>query len=76
MAAMDHGADAAVLGEAAFGDIHVGHDFESGDAGGLHLVRRVHGFKEDAVDAVADDKAFFVGFYMDVAGALFDAVED
>ena len=53
-----------------------GHDFEAGDDGGGHGPWGVHGFEEDAIDAVADDEAFFVGFDVDIGGALFDGVED
>ena len=35
--AVDHGADAAVLGQAAFGDVEVGHDLEARDDGGVHV---------------------------------------
>ena len=31
--AVDHGADAAVLGQAALGDVQVGHDLEARDDG-------------------------------------------
>jgi hypothetical protein len=61
--------DTPVLGKAPFGDVQLGHDFDTrGDGGaqgkgrGLHLV-------QDAVDAVTAPQGFFVRLDMDVAGS-------
>src|SRR5439155_21951470 len=67
--AADLGLDAAVLGDALFGDGHVALDFEAGNDGGLEALGWTLDFVEDAVDAVADAKAFGEGFEVDVGGA-------
>jgi hypothetical protein len=67
--------DAAILGEAALGDVEGAHDFNAARDGVLHLERGVHFFGEDAIDAVSDAELFFVRLDVDVAGALFDGVK-
>src|SRR5207253_5556013 len=67
--------DAAVLGEAAFGDIEVGHALDPGDEGGLEAIGRDHDLVEDAVHAEADAEDLFVGLEVDVGGAAADGVD-
>ena len=61
--------DAAVLGNAALGDIQLGHDLQPADDGVLQLDRRLHDLVQHAVDAVADPHVLLVGLDVDVAGA-------
>jgi hypothetical protein len=64
--------DAAVLGEAALGDVHAGHDLDAAGDGGVHLEGWAEFFGETAVDAVADAEEVFAGLDVDVAGAVLD----
>src|SRR5690606_23889584 len=66
LAALDGAADAAVLGDAAFGDVQVRHDLEAAGDGRGHGGRRVHHLEEFAVDAEADLEFLFVGLDVDV----------
>src|SRR5690606_23690684 len=70
LASVDHGADAAVLGQAPLGNIEVGHDLEAGDDGRVQVVRRVHLLEQHAVDPVPHHELLFLRFDVDVAGAL------
>ena len=68
--------DAAVLGDAVLGDVHVGHDLEAGGdrrGDGLRAGRHV---VEDAVDAVADPQVGGRRLDVDVRGALVERLED
>ena len=69
--------DAAVLRDAALGDVEVRHDLDARDDGGGHRdVRRLH-LVEGAVHAVADLEVVFEGLDVDVGRAVHDAlVED
>src|SRR5437870_2920581 len=67
--------DAAVLGEAAFGDVEVGHDLDAGDEGGLEALGGDHDLVEDAVHPEADAEDLFVGLEVDVGGAAADGVD-
>ena len=69
--------DAAVLGNAALGDVQVGKDLDArGDREGEMARRRLHLVK-GPVDAVADLEILLEGFEVDVAGLGLDrAVED
>ena len=67
--------DAAVLGEAAFGDVEVGHDLDAGDEGGLQALGGGHDLVEHAVDAEADAEDLFVGLEVDVGGAAADGID-
>lgn len=62
--------DVAVLGKEPFGDVHVGHDLDAGDQGGMEVSGRGRLGLEDAVDAVAEFDGGFEGEEMDVAGAF------
>jgi hypothetical protein len=76
--AFDADVDAAVLGEAFFGDIHAGHDFDAGEDGGLVTFKLGghRGLVEDAVDAVTDAEFVFGGFEVDIGGAVFEGFPD
>src|ERR1700730_7436753 len=67
--------DAAVLREAALGDVELGHDLHAADDRCLQLHRRLHRLVEHAVDAVADAEVLLVRLDVDVARALLDRVE-
>src|SRR5690606_6845630 len=72
--------DASVLRQPAFGDVEVAHDLQAGDEGVADLFGQAELFLTEAVDAVADEKVFFLGFDVDVGGAadvgvLDDAVD-
>ena len=68
--------DAAVLRQAAFGDIQAGHQLHARNDGGLQLARRRVLTHQHAVNAVADAKFFFERLDVDIAGALFDGLRD
>ena len=69
--------EAAVLGDAALGDVEFGHDLDPGDDRRLELlVDRLHGLAEDAVDPVLDPDPLVLGLDMDVAGPFLDGGED
>ena len=68
--------DAAVLRQAALGDVELGHQLEAGDDGGLQFARRMLLAEEHAVDAVADAEFLLERLDVDVAGALLDGVGD
>lgn len=60
----------AVLGHEPFGDVHVGHDFDTGDEGGVEVFGRGCFFEEEAIDAVAELEFVFEGEEVDIAGAF------
>lgn len=62
--------DMAILGKEPFGDVHVGHDLDAGDQGGMKVPGRGRLGLEDAIDAVAEFDGGFEGEEMDVAGAF------
>ncbi len=65
--AADGQLDAAVLGQAALGDVELGHDLDAGEDGLVMLAGdRGHGLLEYAVDAVFDHEAVVEGLEMDV----------
>ena len=70
--------DAAVLRDAAFGDVEVREDLDAADDRGLEPVhlRRHGGFLQHAVDPVADRDLVLVGFDVDVRGPLADRLDD
>src|SRR5690606_1345014 len=67
--------EAAVLRDAAFGDVEFGHDLDARD-GLLRLQYAVDAAHhvEHAVDAVLDGEAVRLGFHVDVAGAGLERV--
>ena len=56
-AALDHEADAAVLGQPPLGDVELGEDLDARDHGGGLAARDPRGVDHHAVDAVADRRA-------------------
>ncbi len=67
--------DAAVLRQAAFGDVEIGHDLDARGDGHGEMARRRHHFIEDAVAAIAHLVFVFERLEMDVAGAILDGQE-
>ena len=68
--------DAAVLRQAALGDIELGHQLDARDHGGLQFARRRFLIVEHAIDAIADAELFFERLHVDIAGALLDRLRD
>ena len=66
----DHNADTAVLRAAAFGDVHSGHDLDSGDHRRVQFERHPGLLVQNAVDAGAHQHAFFGRLEMDIGCAL------
>ena len=64
--ALDAHADASVLGDAAFGNIDVRHDFQPADYSALDIPRVAHYLVEYAVDTVPDAEVFAGWLDMDV----------
>ena len=62
--------------EAVFRDVHVGHDLDPGRHGVLEFHGEVHALVKDAVDPVPDAERPLVGFDMDVACPLPDALDE
>ncbi len=76
--ATDLEVDPAILGEAAFGDVELGHDLEAGEHRLLELLD-VFGngdFAEATVDAVAHAEFFLHGFDVNIGGVLFESLAD
>src|SRR6266567_461244 len=67
---------AAVLREAAFGNVERAHDLEAGDEGDLQALRRRRFVDQHAIDAVAQAHHFFERLHMDVTGALLDRLDE
>ena len=68
--------DAAVLRQAALGDVQLGHQLHARNDGGLQLARRRVLIEQHAVDAIADAEFFFERLDVNVAGALLDRLRD
>jgi hypothetical protein len=68
--------EAAVLGQALLGDVHLGHDLDARDQGRLDPLGRGEQVVEDPVHAVAHGEAVLVGLEVDVAGARLDRLGD
>ncbi len=76
-AALVADAEAAVLRDAALGDVELAHDLDAAQNRGVVLARDGrHGFLENAVDAVLDVERVVVGFDVDVGGAALESGED
>ncbi len=73
-AAADLHRDAAVLRDAALGDVDVGHDLEARDHARLDAARRAHHLVEHAVDAEPDAQVGLVRLDVDVARAVADGL--
>ena len=68
--------DAAVLRDAALGDVEVGEDLQARHDGGDRAGRDQGGLLEHAVDAVADAHVLVAGLEVDVGGAALDGLLD
>ena len=70
--------DAAVLRQAALGDVHVRHDFQARDDGRLQhaQLRRHRDFVQDAVDAVTNAQIVLQRLDVNIRGALDDRFAD
>jgi hypothetical protein len=70
--AVDAQADAAVLRQALLGDVHVAHDLDAGNDGGLEplQLRRHRGLVQHAVHPVADAQVHFLRLQMNVGRAV------
>src|SRR5271166_4376743 len=70
-------AEAAVLRDAALGDVQVAEDFDTRNQIGVPFLGHVlHGILQDAVDAVLDGDFAIAGFDVNVTGAAFEGGED
>ncbi len=74
LAAQDLDFDAAILRQAALGDVQLGHQLQARDDSGLQLARRRLLVEEHAIHAEADAEFFLERLDVDVAGALLDGV--
>ena len=74
--AADLDAHAAVLRQAAFGDVQAAHDFEARGQGQLHLLGRRRGVHQHAVNAVAQAHHLLERLQVHVAGAVFDGLDE
>ena len=76
--ALDPHADTAILRQALLGDIHVRHDLDARNDGGLEpgQLRRERGLVEDAVHAVADTELVFHGLHVDIRRAFLVGLPD
>src|SRR5580700_6172147 len=75
-AAQNLNLDAAVLRQAALGDIELGHQLQARDDGAFELARRRFLVEEHAVHAEAHPELFLERLDVDVAGAVFDGLRD
>ena len=73
--AADADAHAPVLRQAAFGDVQAAHDLEARDQRQLHLLGRRRRVHQHAVDAVAQPQRLLERLDVDVAGAVFDGLD-
>ena len=70
-------AEAAVLRDAALGDVQLAHDLDARKDRGVPVLReRLHGVLQNAVNAVLHDHFGVARFDVDVAGAPFKGGED
>ncbi|MNS74569.1 hypothetical protein D3C72_1080500 [compost metagenome] len=63
-------ADTAVLRQALFRNVEVGHDLEARDQCGVQCAVRLHHFAQGAVNAKAHARMALIGLDMDVAGSI------
>ncbi|MNM94699.1 hypothetical protein D3C81_1071160 [compost metagenome] len=68
--------DAAVLRQAAFGDVELGHDLDAADHCGGEVHRRAFAIDQHAVDAVTHLQAILERLDVDVGGAQFHRTLD
>ena len=77
LAAVDGERGAAVLGTPGLGDVHVAHDLDAREHGGLLGARHDHGLLQHPVDAVTDPQPVLLRLQVNVAGLGADgAVQD
>ena len=76
MAPVDGQPDAAVLGQAPLGDVHLRHDLHARDRAARHPPRDGGGVVQHPVDAEAHAQLAPVGRQVDVGGALLDRLRD
>ncbi|GBD46041.1 hypothetical protein HRbin41_00860 [bacterium HR41] len=76
VAAGDGQADAPVLGDAALGDVELGHDFQTRDHARDQRARDRRRVAHHAVDAQAHAHVAAGGLEVDVRGAALDSVGD
>ena len=76
LAALGDDVDAALLGQAAFGDVHFADDLDARDDGGVHAGRGGHQLAQVAVDAIADAGGLLGRLDVDVAGPVADGRHD
>ena len=70
-------AEAAVLRDAAFGDVQIAQNFDARENGGMPLLGDgLHGVLQHAVDAVLDGDFGVAGFDVNVTGAAFQSGEN
>ncbi len=70
-------AEAAVLRDAALGDVELGHDLDARNDGGVMLLGNgLHGVLQHAVDAVLDHHIVVFRLDVDVAGAALERIEN
>ena len=74
--AVDGEPDAAVLRDAALGDVEVAHDLHAADDAADHAPRHGGRVDEHAVDAEAHAQLVAVGREVHVGGALLDGLGD
>ena len=68
----------AILRQAFFGNVEVGENLDAADDRGVetaNLGRHVGGMQH-AVDAIANSQVFFIGFDMDIAGAVANRLQE
>ncbi len=65
-------ADAAVLGQALFGNVQLGHDLDPRDDHRCQRPGRLQHFTQDTVHPQADRQAILEGLDMDIRGVLLD----
>ena len=73
--AADADAHAPVLRQAALGDVQAAHDLEARGQRQLHLLGRRRRVHQHAVDAVAQPQRLLERLDVDVAGAVFDGLD-
>src|SRR5690606_10294152 len=68
--------DAAILRQAALGDVELGHDLDAADHRRGEVGRRAFALLQHAVDAVADLQPVLERFDVDIGGAQLDRALD
>jgi hypothetical protein len=76
LVARDREGAVTVLRLPVLGDVHIGHDLEPADDGGLSALGAAHHLVEHAVDAVPDAQVLLLRLYMDVRCPVSDRLRD